>query len=97
MQELRIAQRVRQILMHTPLQLNAGAAIPVFFLGNTLNEPSCNLQVVNDFKVKTFQVKSMPQKASYYFDLFTINHKVIKIFLNRFMQFEKHFFPSKMK
>lgn len=69
--------------MHTPLQLNAGAAILVFFLGNTLNEPSCNLQSVNDLKVETFQVKSMPQKALYYFDLFTINHKVIKIFFKQ--------------
>lgn len=55
----------------------------IFFLGNTLNEPSCNMQFVNDFKVKTFQLKNMQQKASYYFDLFTINHKVIKICLKQ--------------
>lgn len=45
-------------------------------------------------KVKTSQVKNMQQKASYYFDLFTINHKVIKIFLKQTHAIWRNFFSQ---
>lgn len=69
-----------------------------FFLGNTLKEPSCNMQFVTTSKVKTFQVKNMQQMASSCFDLFTINHKVIKLFLKQIHAVWRNtFFPSKLK